>query len=64
MHEPLELLPPALAERVRAAVEAGWFASEQDVVSEAVSHFLDTYRPDLQERFLREDLEWGLDGED
>jgi hypothetical protein len=32
------------------------------VVREAIRRFLDSHQPDLMERFVREDVEWGLRG--
>jgi predicted nucleic acid-binding protein len=31
---------------------------------EALRRFLDVHRPELLERFIREDVEWGLHGEE
>ncbi len=45
-------------------VKAGWFRDEKDVFSEAIRRFLDTHRPDLIDKFIPEDVEWGLRGQD
>jgi len=57
-------LPPRVYEQVRALVADGWFLDENDVVFEALRRFLDAHRPELMERFIREDVEWGLHGKD
>ena len=46
-------LPEALKGR-RPDVE--W----QDIFSEAIRRYLDSHRPDLMEKFIRDDVEWGL----
>jgi Arc/MetJ-type ribon-helix-helix transcriptional regulator len=43
-------------------VERGWFGSREEVVGEAVRRFLEAIRPELLEKFVREDVEWGLRG--
>ena len=43
-------------------VERGYFPSRQRLVQEAIRRFLDAHRPELMERFLRQDVEWGLRG--
>lgn len=47
---------------IEALVERGWFASRDEVVQEAIRRFLDAHRPELMERFVRDDVEWGLRG--
>jgi hypothetical protein len=45
-------------------VGEGWFRDEKEIVSEAVRRFLDTHEPELMEKFVREDVEWGLHGDE
>lgn len=47
---------------IEALVERGWFASRDEVVQEAIKRFLDAHRPELIEKFIREDVEWALRG--
>jgi Arc/MetJ-type ribon-helix-helix transcriptional regulator len=47
---------------INALVEQGWFPSRDEVVREAIRRFLDAHRPELMEKFIREDVEWGLRG--
>jgi hypothetical protein len=49
---------------VRGLVADGWFRDEKDLVFEALRRYLETHRADLQEIFIREDVEWGLYGHD
>ncbi len=57
-------LPPRLYREVCTLVAEGWFRDEQEVILEALRRFLEIRRPELIERFIREDVEWGLYGED
>ena len=57
-------VPRRLHEEMQALIADGWFRNEDDIVFEAVRRFLETHRPDLMERFVREDVAWGLHGTD
>ena len=43
-------------------VEEGWFSNRGEVVQEALRRFLEAHGPELLEKFVREDVEWGLRG--
>jgi Arc/MetJ-type ribon-helix-helix transcriptional regulator len=51
-----------LDRQIDALVEQGWYPSRDQVFQEALRRFLDSHRPELMERFVREDIEWGLRG--
>jgi len=57
-------VPEQLFKKAQMLVKEGWFRDEKDIFSEAIRRFLDTHRPDLMEKFIREDVEWGLRGKD
>ncbi|MDL2124941.1 MAG: CopG family transcriptional regulator [Deltaproteobacteria bacterium] len=57
-------VPEQLYRKAQALVSEGWFRDEQNIFSEAIRRFLDTHRPELIEKFVREDVEWGLHGKD
>lgn len=57
-------LPPRLAEQVKQYVQAGWFPDLNTLVIEALRRYLEAHRPELVERFIWEDVEWGLHGKD
>jgi len=57
-------VPEQLYKKAQMLVEEGWFRDEQDIFSEAIRRFLDAHRSDLMEKFVREDVEWGLHGQD
>jgi Arc/MetJ-type ribon-helix-helix transcriptional regulator len=58
------ILPPRLYQQIRTLVAEGWFRDESDLLFEALRRFLDVRRPELMEEFIREDVEWGLYGEE
>jgi len=54
-------LPTRLAEQqMDALIREGWFPNADVLIAEALRRFLDTHRAELMERFIREDVEWGL----
>ena len=55
-------IPDKLNRAIDALVKQGWFPSRDEVVREAIRRFLDAHRPELMEKFIREDVEWGLRG--
>jgi Arc/MetJ-type ribon-helix-helix transcriptional regulator len=55
-------VPEQLYRKAQVLVREGWFRDEQDIFSEAIRRFLDAHRPELIEKFVREDVEWGLHG--
>jgi hypothetical protein len=57
-------VPEQLYKKAQILVKEGWFRDEQDIFSEAIRRFLDAHRSDLMEKFVREDVEWGLHGQD
>jgi Arc/MetJ-type ribon-helix-helix transcriptional regulator len=55
-------VPDQLHKQIAVLVEQGWFRDEEDIVNQALRRFLDSHRPELMEKFIREDVEWGLRG--
>jgi Arc/MetJ-type ribon-helix-helix transcriptional regulator len=55
-------IPDQLDQAIDALIVGGWFESRDQLVCEAIRRFLDAHQPDLMERFIREDVEWGLRG--
>jgi Arc/MetJ-type ribon-helix-helix transcriptional regulator len=53
-------LPDLLAKRIETLVEAGWFASEEELARLALSEFLRHHSFELQEQFQRDDIQWAL----
>ena len=57
-------VPEALYNKAVALVNEGWFRDEKDVFLEAIRRFLDTHQSELMQKNIREDIEWGLHGDD
>jgi len=57
-------VPLGLLTQVQKLVEAGWFRSLDDVMSDALRRFVESHRTELMEEFIREDVEWGLHGDE
>jgi len=52
--------PPRLAEQVKTHIQEGWFPNLNALIIEALRRYLETHQGELTERFIREDVEWGL----
>jgi Arc/MetJ-type ribon-helix-helix transcriptional regulator len=48
--------------QLEALVKQGWFGSRKEIIDQALQRFLDSHNPELMEKFIREDVEWGLHG--
>lgn len=57
-------LPDNLYSEAIFLVKEGWFRDEQEIFLEAIRRYLDAHRPELMEQFIREDVEWGLHGDE
>ena len=57
-------VPEQLYKKAEALVKEGWFRDEKDIFSEAIRRFLDCNQSELMEKFVRDDVEWGLQGND
>ena len=57
-------LPPRLVEQMETYIEAGLFSDLDTLIVEALRRYLETHQLELQEHFLRQDVEWGLRGRD
>ena len=47
---------------VMPVVEADWLRNLDDLVLAALRRFLESHRGELMEDFIRQDVEWGLTG--
>ena len=55
-------VPQRLAEQIQIYIQAGWFSDVNELVIEALRRYLETHRIELAERFVWQDVEWGLHG--
>jgi Arc/MetJ-type ribon-helix-helix transcriptional regulator len=51
-----------LDQQIDTLVEQGWFRNRRELFQAAIRRFLEAHRPELMERFTREDVAWGLHG--
>lgn len=57
-------LPDALYRQLQALIRDGWYRDEGDLIREAVRRLLSTHQPELIEKQMRDDVEWGLRGKE
>ena len=57
-------LPTRLWAEMQTLVREGWFEDINDVIVSALRRYIETHRPELTERHIREDVEWGLYGQE
>ena len=57
-------LPPRLAHEAEIYIQSGWAPDLNTLVVEALRRYLESHKMELQERFLLEDIEWALKGND
>ena len=55
-------IPEQLYKKALDLVKDGWFRDEKDIFCEAITRYLEAHQPDLMERSIRDDVEWGLHG--
>jgi hypothetical protein len=55
-------IPTALLSQAQGLVDSGWFRSLDEVMLDALRRFLASHRTELMEHFIRQDVEWGLRG--
>lgn len=55
-------LPSELINRARAFVGEGWVGDLDELLAEALRGYLESHSSELTESFLREDVQWGLHG--
>jgi len=57
-------IPKSLVTQAQKLVDAGWFRDIDDLFLDALRRFIESHRENLMEEFIREDVEWGLNGDD
>ena len=57
-------IPPRLREEVQRFIEAGLHRDLDGLVADALQRYLDTHSDVLIEPFIKEDIEWGLRGQE
>ena len=57
-------LPPELVAEARAFVAEGWAGGFDELLAVALQRNLESHSSRLAEKFVREDVAWGLKGND
>ncbi|MDJ0592059.1 MAG: hypothetical protein QNJ72_19060 [Pleurocapsa sp. MO_226.B13] len=57
-------VPISLINQAQKLVDAGWFRDLDEIVLDALRRFLDSHQEELIEDFVRQDVEWGLSGDE
>jgi Arc/MetJ-type ribon-helix-helix transcriptional regulator len=57
-------LPKQLEHGIKEFISQGWFTDEGELIREALRRYLDAHESDLMEKFIKEDIEWGINGND
>jgi Arc/MetJ-type ribon-helix-helix transcriptional regulator len=57
-------VPIGLLSEMQRLVELGWFRDLDELMLDALRRFVESHRAELTGRFIREDVEWGLQGDE
>lgn len=57
-------LPAQLVSQARDVVDAGWATNLNELLTDALRRYLESHSTELAERFVRDDVTWGLHGRD
>lgn len=55
-------IPDQLWQQAQNMVEQGWVNNIDDLIAESIRRYLESHQETMNERFIREDVEWGLHG--
>ncbi|CAK0763945.1 CopG family transcriptional regulator [Gammaproteobacteria bacterium] len=57
-------VPDILWQKAQFFVQHGWANDMQQLISEALRRYLESHQEAITERFIMEDVEWGLHEQD
>ena len=57
-------VPSGLITQAQKLIEAGWFRDLDELMLDALRRFLESHQEELMEEFIRQDVEWGLSGDE
>lgn len=53
-----------LLQQAQHRMEQGWVANMEELIAESIRRYLESHLEMMNERFIREDVDWGLRGQD
>ncbi|MEM7511183.1 MAG: CopG family transcriptional regulator [Bacteroidota bacterium] len=57
-------LPEQLVLQAMSMIQQGWIKDMDELLAVALRRYLDSHQEEIVEKFIKEDVEWGLNGED
>ena len=57
-------LSDQLWQQAHRLVDKGWDPNMDELVSESIRRYLESHHGTMSEQFIREDIEWGLHGQE
>ena len=57
-------IPDQLWQQAQNMAQQGWINNMDALSAEVIHHYVESQQQLLSERFIQEDIEWGLHGED
>jgi hypothetical protein len=56
-------IPDRLLQQAAILIRDGWATDLDEILTDALRRYLSSHSAELNEAFIREDVEWGLRGE-
>ena len=57
-------IPQQLCQQAQLLIQHGWANNLQEVINDALRRYVESHQELLTEAFIKEDVEWGLHGDD
>lgn len=57
-------IPDQLLQQAQYFVQEGWSANIDALIADAMRRYLESHREAITEQLIREDVDWGLHGQD
>ena len=57
-------IPDQLWQQAQSMVEQGWIDNMDSLISESIRRYIESHQQTTSEDFIRDDVDWGLHGED
>lgn len=57
-------VPQNLVHTLDELVNSGWYIDKNEIILLALRNYLRVHSEELMEKFIKEDIEWGLSGTD